>query len=75
MTLPQNIQEVFSIKDNTKKDKALIASGFFFIVFFVKLILIKEKDDLSLPDLIPLTIFAATAAGIFFILKYPFNSR
>ncbi len=54
MTLPQNIQEVFSIKDNTKKDKALIASGFFFIVFFVKLI--QDFDVINLQDLLAYTL-------------------
>ncbi len=73
MTLPQNIQEVFSIKDNTKKDKALIASGFFFIAFFVKLL--KDLEDFNLKDLLAYTLFAAIATGIFFILKYPFNSK
>ncbi len=54
MTLPQNIQEVFSIKDNTKKDKALIASGFFFIAFFVKLL--KDLEDFNLKDLLAYTL-------------------
>jgi len=64
---------VFSIKNTTQKDKVIIASGFFFIAFFVKLL--KDLEDFNLEDLLAYTLLAAIGTGIFFILKYPFDSK
>jgi len=66
---------VFSIKNTTQKDKVIIASGFFFIAFFIRLSLLKDLENFNLQDLLAYTLFAAIATGIFFILKYPFNSK
>lgn len=65
--------EVLSIKNCSKKDSIVMASGLFFIVFFVKLI--KDLNDLSVLNLVASILLATIFAVIFFILKYPFNSK
>ncbi|CAM5198067.1 Uncharacterised protein [Lysinibacillus sphaericus] len=50
-----------------------MASGLFFIVFFIKLI--KDLNDLSVLNLVASILLATIFAVIFFILKYPFNSK
>lgn len=65
--------EVLSIKNCSKKDSIVMASGLFFIVFFIKLI--KDLNDLSVLNLVASILLATIFAVIFFILKYPFNSK